>query len=55
MEVMLQWENPENELKEMGITQRGVLFKMTKLIKDLQKEMKPMDIYERDKITQLGM
>lgn len=53
LEVMLQWENPETELKEMGITQRGVLFKLVKLIKDLQKEMKPMDMYERDKITQL--
>jgi hypothetical protein len=55
LEVMLLWDDPETELKEMGITQRGVLFKLTKLIKDLQKELKPMDIYERDKVTQLGI
>lgn len=30
------WENPEFELNAMGITQRGVVFKLVKLIKDSQ-------------------
>jgi hypothetical protein len=55
LDIILMWENPEHELKEIGITQRGIIFKLVKLIKDLQKETQPTDVYERDKVTQLGI